>query len=101
MTLCWQCVQPAAGKSILAPELQHRAVHLIVELGNGESCHLSPREREVLRLVATGLSIEDIASQLFITINTARTHLYRAYRKLGVHNRIGAVGSAVRRGLLR
>jgi DNA-binding NarL/FixJ family response regulator len=91
----------AAGRSILAPELQQRAVHLIVELGDGERCHLSPREREVLRLVATGLSIDDIASQLFITINTARTHLYRAYRKLGAKKRIGAVGSAMRRGLLR
>jgi DNA-binding NarL/FixJ family response regulator len=91
----------AAGRSILAPELQQRAVHLIVELSDRESCHLSPREREVLRLVATGLSIDDVASQLFITINTARTHLYRSYRKLGAKNRIGAVGSAVRRGLLR
>jgi two-component system nitrate/nitrite response regulator NarL len=90
----------AAGRSILAPELQQRAVRLIAELSDGESCHLSPRECEVLRLIAAGLSIDDVASQLFITINTARTHLYRSYRKLGAKNRIGAVGSAVRRGLL-
>ena len=91
----------AEGRSTLASDVQNRAVRLIVEMSELENRRLSPRECEVLRLLAAGVPLDEIASQLFITINTARTHLYRSYRKLGAHDRIGAIGLAMRRGLLR
>jgi DNA-binding NarL/FixJ family response regulator len=61
---------------------------------------LSGREVEVIRLVARGLSNRGIASSLFLTEATVKTHLVRLYRKLGADNRAAAVSEAVRRGLV-
>ena len=51
----------------------------------GETCKLSPREREVFAMLAHGRNVEYISSTLFISGNTAKTHKYRIYRKLGVN----------------
>jgi two-component system, NarL family, nitrate/nitrite response regulator NarL len=91
----------AARRSILTPAMQRDAVRRVIELGRTDGQRLSPRERDVLRLAATGLHVDDIARQLFISPNTARTHLHRSYRKLGATNRTGALATAMRRGLLR
>ena len=64
----------------------------------GES--LTPREKEVLQLVAQGSTNKEIASQLFITENTAKNHLRNILEKLHVQNRIQAAVYAVREGLL-
>lgn len=61
---------------------------------------LSSREREILRLVAAGLSNNEIAARLGISAETVKTMLYRAFEKLGVHRRSEAVSAAHRRGLL-
>ena len=61
---------------------------------------LSPREREVLAAVARGLSNPEVGAELFITEATVKTHLLRAYGKLGVDSRTAAVTEALRRGLL-
>lgn len=55
---------------------------------------LSARERELLRLLAAGLSTAEIAAQLFITAGTARNHLKSIYGKLDVHSRLQAVERA-------
>lgn len=60
---------------------------------------LTPREVEVLRLVAQGRSNRDIAAQLFIAEKTARNHVERIYAKLGVNNRTQATLAAIDRGL--
>lgn len=52
---------------------------------------LSPRELEVLRLLADGMRSSEIAQQLGIAVPTVKCHLTRTYRKLGVRNRVGAV----------
>jgi len=52
---------------------------------------LSPREREVLRLLSSEASIADIAAQLYLSVNTVKTHVRGIYRKLGVTNREDAV----------
>jgi len=52
---------------------------------------LRPRQREILALVARGYSNDEIAAQLFISVNTVKFHLRTAYRTLGVHNRMQAV----------
>ena len=61
---------------------------------------LSEREIEVLRLVAEGLSRQEIASQLVLSLNTVKTHVRNVYGKLGVHNQMQAVGKARALGLL-
>jgi DNA-binding NarL/FixJ family response regulator len=62
---------------------------------------LSRREIEVLQLAALGHSVAEIAAELCVSRNTAQTHLRRTYRKLGVHNRSGAISEAQRLGILR
>lgn len=61
---------------------------------------LSPREREVLSLIATGAEIEQIADELTISVATARTHTRNALRKLAAHNRAHAIAVAMRDDLL-
>ncbi len=60
---------------------------------------LTPREVEVLRLVATGASNKEIAAALVISEKTARNHVERTYAKIGVSNRIGASLYALQNGL--
>jgi len=62
---------------------------------------LSPRETEVLALAATGMSNMVIAETLFVSKDTVKTHLSRAYRKLGVGDRAAATAAAVAAGLVR
>jgi len=61
---------------------------------------LSERELEVLRLLATSLPTAEIANELFITVNTLRTHTKNIYGKLDVHSRREAVAHAQELGLL-
>ena len=61
---------------------------------------LSSREREILQLVAAGLSNREIAARLEISAETVKTMLYRAFEKLGVRRRSEAVAEAHRRRLL-
>jgi len=62
---------------------------------------VSPREVEVLRMMATGLSISETADRLFISVKTVKNHLSSIYRKLGCHDRSQAVLRAVRLGLIQ
>jgi DNA-binding NarL/FixJ family response regulator len=59
---------------------------------------LSPREREILDLIARGLRGEDIAAQLSISPETVRTHVRNAMEKLEAHTRAHAVAIALRQG---
>ncbi len=52
---------------------------------------LTPRERDVLELMAKGLKQRQIAVQLSITMETARKHIKNAYKKLGAHNKVDAL----------
>lgn len=62
---------------------------------------LSPRETEVLALLADGLSANQIGKRLFISESTIKTHIGKIYDKLGAQNRAQAVMIAVRAGLVR
>ncbi|MFL6088669.1 MAG: HD domain-containing phosphohydrolase [Aeromicrobium sp.] len=61
---------------------------------------LTPREVEILLLVARGASNRDIAEQLFLSEKTVRNHVERTYTKLGVNNRVGASLYALESGLV-
>ena len=61
---------------------------------------LSPRELEVLSCLVEGLSYKQVAAELFISIDTVRSHIRRLYRKLRVHSVAEAVSSAIRNGIV-
>jgi DNA-binding CsgD family transcriptional regulator len=61
---------------------------------------LTPRQHEVLVLLAEGLSSEQIANRLELSVDTVRNHVREILRRLGVHSRIAAVATARRLGLL-
>lgn len=61
---------------------------------------LTPREREILSLVATGASNEQIAEELFVSPATIKTHLQHTYKKLSVGDRAAAVAQAIRQGVI-
>ena len=61
---------------------------------------LTPRECQVLRLAATGVSVEEMARQLFVSPNTVKTHLTHVYAKLGCRGRSDAVRMALHCGCL-
>ncbi|MET9085883.1 response regulator transcription factor [Streptomyces sp. NPDC004237] len=87
----------ARGEIILAPPVAARLVtHM--QLPAGEQ--LTPREVQVLGLVARGLSNSEIGRQLYIGEATVKTHLLRTFVKLGVNDRTAAVTVALSRGIL-
>jgi LuxR family maltose regulon positive regulatory protein len=61
---------------------------------------LSERELEVLQLIADGLTNQEIASRLFLSLNTVKVHTRNIYGKLGVNNRTSAVARARALGIL-
>jgi len=74
--------------------------HRRERLHSSASGALTLREREVLVLVAQGMSAPEIADQLYLSVTTIRTHIQHVYAKLGASDRAGAVAAAVRRGLI-
>ncbi|HWC37610.1 MAG TPA: response regulator transcription factor [Acidimicrobiales bacterium] len=93
-------VRAAAGEVIVPPQLAGGVVEQIRLRGQPSGPVLSEREREVLRGFARGLSIPQVAAELFIGTSTVKTHAMRLYDKLGVSDRAAAVAEAMRRGLL-
>jgi LuxR family transcriptional regulator, maltose regulon positive regulatory protein len=61
---------------------------------------LSEREKEVLALLALGVSNQEIAARLFVSLDTVKSHLKHLYGKLDVHSRTQAVARAKEMGLL-
>ncbi|MBA3490311.1 MAG: response regulator transcription factor [Longispora sp.] len=61
---------------------------------------LSPREGQVLKLLADGMSVAGIAKQLYVSESTAKTHISKLYEKLGAANRAQALMTALRLGIL-
>jgi DNA-binding NarL/FixJ family response regulator len=86
----------ARGETVLTPSLAPKLFRARVV----EPPTLSDREREVLQLVSQGLTNADIGRRLFISEATVKTHLLRAFAKLGVNDRTAAVTTAMAAGLL-
>ncbi|WP_423776017.1 response regulator [Cellulomonas fimi] len=86
----------ARGESALSPSVARRLVQQV----RGDAERLTAREQEVLAGVARGLSNAAIGRELFITEATVKTHLLRAFAKLGVDDRTRAVTVAIERGIL-
>jgi DNA-binding NarL/FixJ family response regulator len=87
----------ARGETVLAPAVAGR---LVSQLRRPVADPLSARETEVLTLVARGKTNAEIGRVLFISEATVKTHLLRAFGKLGVSDRTAAVTTAIERGML-
>jgi len=97
-----------SGGSIIQPQLARRllrrfkpppAADAATEAAAGTRS-LSPREREILKLLARGLSNAEVARALSVSRATVRTHLEHIYEKLEVSNRTEAVTEGIRQGLI-
>ncbi|MDX6465876.1 MAG: hypothetical protein QOI27_916 [Gaiellaceae bacterium] len=96
----------AAGEAVLSPSVTRRLITEFASrperlgVGPEQLDRLTEREREVMALVAAGLSNEEIASRLVVAPATAKTHVSRAMRKLGAHDRAQLVVLAYETGLV-
>jgi len=90
----------ARGRDVISPALAAGLAGEIRRRAEPSGPVLSPREREILGLIATGKTIPAMASQLFLAPSTVKTHVQRLYEKLEVGDRAAAVAEAMRRGLL-
>ncbi|WP_170991042.1 response regulator [Herbidospora galbida] len=86
----------ARGESVLSPTVAARLLSRV----RTPPPPLSPRELEVLELVAAGNTNREVAARLFVTEATVKSHLLNIYAKLGVNDRAAAVAEAFNRGLL-
>ena len=90
----------ARGEVRMPPDVQTELVRELRRHTASERPRLSPREFEVLRLVAEGLTTTQIADRLVLGTATVKTHLQSVYEKLGVSDRASAVAAAMREGVL-
>ena len=96
----------AGGEALLSPTVTRRLISEFAArtrevrhvTGSDE---LTPREREVLALIATGLSNEEIAGRLYVSQSTVKTHANRAMMKVGARDRAQLVVFAYQAGLAR
>jgi len=94
--------QVAEGKSVLSPEVTGRVLQVISSSqGMQTETLLSNREMEVLDCLARGMTSAQVASELFISENTVKTHVRHILEKLEAGNRAEAVSKAVQLGLIR
>ena len=96
----------ADGNALLGPTVTRRLLDRFadvprVEVETAATRSLTPREREILRLIAGGLSNAEIAQRLFLGETTVKTHVSSVLRKLGVRDRVQAVIVAFDVGLVR
>lgn len=87
-----------AGGSPMSPEIARKVVTLFREMAPPEPADhdLSPRQLELLALLADGHSYESAAREMDVTINTVRAYIRIIYKKLHVHSRSAAVAEALR-----
>lgn len=98
--ICDTVAAVARGETVLAAEVQSGLVRELRERAQSERPVLSAREAEVLRLVADGRSNPEIASRLYISPSTVKTHVKAVCEKLGVSDRSAAVAEAMRRRII-
>jgi two-component system nitrate/nitrite response regulator NarL len=90
----------ARGEDVLPTELASGLVSEIRLRAASDAPVLTEREGQILRLIASGKSVPDIAGELYLGATTVKTHVQHLYEKLGVSDRAAAVAEAMRRGLI-
>jgi DNA-binding NarL/FixJ family response regulator len=89
------------GRIYLSPSVSSAVVQAFLAGSTSPADPLTPREREVLQLVAEGRSTKEVAGILGVSVKTAETHRTRLMTKLDIHHTAGLVHYAIRRGLIR
>jgi two-component system nitrate/nitrite response regulator NarL len=90
----------ARGRTVVPPEVAAGLAGEIRLRAQSSGPVLSERERQVLQAFARGLSVPQVAAELFLGVSTVKTHTQRLYEKLGVSDRAAAVAEGMRRGLV-
>lgn len=90
----------AAGRDVLPSAVAAGLVGEIRRREESRGVGLSPREREILRLMADGHTLAAIAAQIHVAQSTVKTHVQRIYEKLDVNGRGAAIAEAMRRNLM-
>ncbi|HWM89267.1 MAG TPA: response regulator transcription factor [Thermoanaerobaculia bacterium] len=97
----------ARGETVCPPRVAHLLFSRLADLGRArrrrdrlESLHLTPRELEILRLIAEDLSNHEIARRLYLSVHTVKNHIHKVLETLGVESRRQAVRHAVEKGWL-
>ena len=90
----------AAGEALISPELLARLLPRLSRTPGVRQQELTEREREVLGLIADGLTNAAIAERLYVSVHTVRNHIANLSTKLGAHSKLEALSIAVRQGLL-
>jgi len=95
------------GNTVCTPRLASTLFARLARLGRErrrrdklEYLKLTPRELEILRLIAEGKSNQEVARQLYLSVHTVKNHVHKILETLGVHSRWAAVHHAVERGWL-
>lgn len=89
-----------AGETVIGHEFVPKLIADANRSGDAAQLTLTPREQEVLELVAAGLGNRAIAERLGMSARTAQKHLENLFKKVGVHDRTELVAAAFRSGLL-
>ncbi|MBM2841812.1 MAG: response regulator receiver [Bacteroidetes bacterium] len=90
-----------AGGAPINPQIARRMLEMFAQFSAPHAnYHLSPREKEILRLLVDGLTKKEIADKLFLSFHTIDNHLRNMYGKLQVQSRSGAVAKALKERLL-
>lgn len=90
----------AGGDTVLHPDVASVVARRLAANGKEKANNLTPRQREILRLLAAGLENKQIARQLGIGVHTVKTHVSRVLAKLGAASRTEAVVVALRDHLI-
>jgi DNA-binding NarL/FixJ family response regulator len=88
------------GEPFLTPDAQRALIKDVLERGLTDSDELTPREQEVVKLVAEAHTNREIAEILHLAEKTVESHRANAMRKLGMRDRVELVRYAIRRGLI-
>ncbi len=94
-----------AGEAYLSPRISKTVIAEYVRRTEVEAQRLphellTPREREILQLIAEGRTSKEIASELHLSIKTVETHRANLMDKLNIHNRVGLIRYAIRAGII-
>jgi DNA-binding NarL/FixJ family response regulator len=91
----------AAGEALVSPPMLARLLPRLKPGHKSAGTDLTPRELDILSLLAQGLSNQGIAERLGISRNTVRNHVQNILAKLEAHSQLEAVSTAVRQGIIR
>lgn len=96
------------GDTVCTPRIAHSLFARLARLGREQRRRarldyltLTPRELEILGLISEGMSNQEIARRLFLSVHTVKNHVHKTLETLGVHSRWAAVRHAVERGWIQ